>query len=254
MTNNFTCYLCGGKKFIQRLGHARDNSQLIPLECTSCGLVQLSSSEHIDDDFYKDGHMHDSTSDIISPSLLLKRSEEDTIRRINMFRNYIDNQDILDIGCGAGGFLRSSAPFAKSICGVEPERGLYPHFKEYGLEVYPSLSEISSDRKFDLITFFHVLEHLKDPINVLRGIKAYAAKGAQCIIEVPSASDALLTLYKNKNFSEFTYWSCHLYLFTEDTLRTCAKKAGLKEYKIIQYQRYPLANHLYWLAEGKPGG
>jgi hypothetical protein len=74
------------------------------------------------------------------------------------------------------------------------------------------------------------------------------------IIEVPNADDVLLTLYKNKAFSCFTYWSPHLYLYTTSTLRMLAKKVGLHTEAIQQEQRYPLSNHLYWLAEGKPGG
>lgn len=45
-----------------------------------------------------------------------------------------------------------------------------------------------------------------------------------------------------------------MFLFTEATLLAAAKRAGLRATKIFQYQRYPLANHLYWLACGKPGG
>lgn len=252
--NNFTCYLCGGTGAIQRQGHARDNAHLVPLECTTCGLVQLSSVSHIDDAFYSDGHMHDALPSDITPEMLLQRSEEDTRRRIEMFRKQITGRDLLDFGCGAGSFLLAGRSYAKTLCGVEPEKALVSYFEENDLEVYPSISDIPKTKYFDVITLFHVLEHIKDPIGMLREIRGHAARGATCIIEVPSADDALLTLYKNKNFSEFTYWSCHLYLFTEKTLRTCAEKAGLRARQFIQFQRYPLANHLYWLAEGKPGG
>ena len=74
------------------------------------------------------------------------------------------------------------------------------------------------------------------------------------IVEVPSSEDALLTLYDNKKFQSFTYWSQHLYLFNAETMKLMIKKAGLKLNWIQHIQRYPLANHLYWLAKGKPGG
>jgi hypothetical protein len=74
------------------------------------------------------------------------------------------------------------------------------------------------------------------------------------IIETPNANDALLSFYKSEAFANFTYWGCHLYLFTQETLRTVAEKAGLKVNYISQYQRYPLSNHLYWLSNQKPGG
>jgi len=74
------------------------------------------------------------------------------------------------------------------------------------------------------------------------------------IVEVPNANDALLKLYQNEAFSHFTYWSCHLFLFTPHTLSKLAESAGLHVNYIKQIQRYPLSNHLYWLVNGKPGG
>ena len=44
------------------------------------------------------------------------------------------------------------------------------------------------------------------------------------------------------------------YLYTMDTLRLLATKAGLQVKFMRQVQRYPLENHLYWLSQGKPGG
>lgn len=54
--------------------------------------------------------------------------------------------------------------------------------------------------------------------------------------------------------SDFTYWSCHLFLYNEETLAKLVEKANYRINKIEQIQRYPLSNHLYWLAEGKAGG
>ena len=80
------------------------------------------------------------------------------------------------------------------------------------------------------------------------------AGGGQIIVEVPNADDALLTLYQCEPFSHFTYWGCHLFLFTAKTLEMLFTQVNLKVNYIKQVQRYSLANHLYWLANGKPGG
>ena len=74
------------------------------------------------------------------------------------------------------------------------------------------------------------------------------------IIEVPSANDALLTIYECDAFQRFTYWSQHLFLFTASTLEMLARQAGLRVLAIQHYQRYSLSNHLHWLSRGKPGG
>ena len=101
---------------------------------------------------------------------------------------------------------------------------------------------------------FHVLEHLPDPKAILSELSEMLADGGQIIMEVPNADDALLTLYNNEPFSNFTYWSCHLFLYTAKTLEMLFNQMNLKVNYIKQIQRYPLSNHLYWLANGKPGG
>ena len=107
---------------------------------------------------------------------------------------------------------------------------------------------------YNIITMFHVLEHIPDPKSILSELSELLSNDGQIIVEVPNADDALLTLYHNEPFSHFTYWSCHLFLFTAENLKMLASQIGLKVNYIRQLQRYPLSNHLYWLAKGKPGG
>ncbi len=42
----------------KRDGSVRDNKNLDILECQNCGLVYLSSNEHINEEFYEDSNMH----------------------------------------------------------------------------------------------------------------------------------------------------------------------------------------------------
>ncbi len=105
-----------------------------------------------------------------------------------------------------------------------------------------------------MVTMFHVLEHLPDPISLLHEIVDHMEPDGMFIVEVPNADDALLSLYQCDAFADFTYWKCHIYLYTMDTLRLLAKKAGLHVKFMRQVQRYSLENHLYWLSHGKPGG
>lgn len=107
---------------------------------------------------------------------------------------------------------------------------------------------------YDLITAFHVVEHLPDPRSIVRELAARLKDGGRMVIEVPSSEDALLTLYENDAFQRFNYWSQHLFLFNAETLRLLTTQAGLRVLSIQQFQRYPLSNHLYWLSRNQPGG
>ncbi len=99
-----------------------------------------------------------------------------------------------------------------------------------------------------------MLEHIPDPKSILGELSEMLAGGGQIIVEVPNANDSLLTLYNNSPFSHFTYWSCHLFLYTAKTLQMVFDQLKLKVNYIKQFQRYPLSNHLYWLANGRSGG
>lgn len=246
------CYLCNTEEFIERPGIVRDAPELKIMECAHCGLVTFESLDHIDEQFYQNSGMH--SESVIETEEWLRLIERDDLRRIKYLREKITNKDVLDFGCGPGGFLIKARPVAKSVYGIELESRLQPHYINSNLKVVTQIDEISESQKFDIITAFHVVEHLKEPHVILNQLQKKLKPGGQIVFEIPSASDALLTLYKNKPFSEFTYWSCHLFLFNAANLKLLAQKTGMKLDYVEHVQRYPLSNHLYWLANGKPGG
>ena len=249
------CYLCGGTEFNKRPGSVRDRSELEILECASCGLVCLSSFDHIREGFYENSGMHgEEMPDIQS---WLNDAAWDNERRYHYLKSVLANRRLLDYGCGAGGFLLKARELTATAHGVEPETRLNNHYQSHGLTVFQNLSDIPNDilgGGYDIVTMFHVLEHIPDPKSILSKLNEMLASDGQIVVEVPNADDALLTLYHNEPFSHFTYWSCHLFLYTAKTLKMVFSQTNLKVNYIKQIQRYPLSNHLYWLANGKPGG
>ena len=248
-----SCYLCKSKKYSKRTGSVRDDPDIDILECSDCGLVYLSSSNHIQDGHYEESVMHD--DEVPDIDNWLKETEFDDKRRFKFIKEKITNKTILDFGCGIGGFLEKSKKSADKVTGVELEIALQPSFKKRGLNVFLNLSAAKeNNQKYDVITAFHVIEHLQDPKNILKDLSELLEGGGEMIIEVPNSDDVLLTLYENDNFQKFTYWSQHLFLFNSKTMAVMIKQAGLKLNWIKHVQRYPLSNHLYWLARGKPAG
>lgn len=243
------CYLCNSTSFTTRKGQVRDSPDLKILECKDCGLVTLSSLEHIQTGFYEDSGMHGAEPTPINT--WLKETEWDDQRRFDMVKTMLPNKKLLDFGCGAGGFLNKARHLAASVAGIELELRVQKHWHEQ-ITIHSSVE--SAEVGYDLITAFHVAEHLPDPITMLKALAAKLTKNGRMVVEVPSSEDALLTLYDSAAFQRFTYWSQHLYLFNAETLRRLAKQAGLRIVSIQQYQRYPLSNHLHWLSRELPGG
>ncbi|MDB9530359.1 class I SAM-dependent methyltransferase [Nodularia spumigena CS-1038] len=227
----------------------RDAPDLEIRECDNCGLVYLSSTAHIDDEHYGNSGMFGSKPPNIED--LLKATSEDDQRRFEILKSSLVNKNLLDFGCGSAGFLIRAKDLAHSVAGVEIERRMSKHW-EGKLLIHSELE--SAGGGYDLITAFHVIEHLKDPIKIIKDLLGMLKDNGRLVIEVPSSDDVLLTLYKCASFQKFTYWSQHLYLFNPRTLSELAKQAGARIIAIKQFQRYPLSNHLYWLSNAKPGG
>lgn len=248
--NNNCCYLCSGDQISLRHKGVRDNSNINVLECGHCGLVFLSSFDHINEQFYEQSSMLGGVVDLRKYRV---NSLNDDQRRYGLLKESLLNKRVLDFGCGGGGFLKLTEEVATSVAGVELDSSIRQALNEIDrIQVFRTVNDISDE--YDIITLFHVLEHLPDPIKILEKLKSHLSSTGKLIVEVPSANDALLKLYCSLPFAQFTYWSCHLFLYTPETLSEVAERAGLKVKFVKQVQRYPLSNHLYWLVNEKPGG
>jgi len=240
--------LCDSKNHKKRKGSVRDSAPLSVLECKSCSFVFLSANLHTDEAFYKEGNMHGN----LNVETWLETTKKDDHRRFESLKKKIKDKNILDFGCGNGGFLRLARNAAKKAEGIELQENLQNYFIKNNLKVYKNINQ--TEEKYDYITLFHVIEHLASPKKMLAKLAQNLSDGGEIIIETPNSDDVLLKAYKNKGFSNFTYWSCHPYLFNEKTLKKLVEDSGFKVTSFERIQRYGLVNHLYWLIFNKPGG
>ena len=177
----------------------------------------------------------------------------DDYRRASQFKKNLKNKKILDFGCGWGGFLNNIKNY-KSLSGVELRKECLEYIKNNIKKINISKNINSFEHKFDVITMFHVLEHIPYQIETLKILKSRLKKKGKIIIEVPHAEDFLILQDELKEFKNFTFWSEHLILHTHDSLKKTISKAGFKNIKIQYYQRYNFSNHLGWFLRRKPGG
>ena len=242
--------MCKSPNIAMRNVTVRGNSQIKLMDCLDCTLAFLSNFDHISQNHYEDSGMW--ADSVISVIDWIEETKNDDLRRVQFLENLVNGKTILDIGTGNGNFLSEIAKIAKLVVGIEPEKRLRESFEERNLKVFESLEEIET--KFEIVTMFHVLEHVADPIKFLKSAKNKINKDGLLVIEVPNLDDALLKIYNSNAFSNFTFWDNHLYTYNSKTLKTIIESAGFKKVEIFGIQRYSLANHLYWLAKNKPGG
>ncbi len=177
----------------------------------------------------------------------------DDYRRASQFEKILKNKNILDFGCGYGGFLINLKKY-KSLTGVELRKDCINYIRRNFNKINISNDINSLNKKFDVITIFHVLEHLPYQVNVLKNLKSKLNRKGKIIIEVPHAQDYLILQDELDEFRDFAFWKEHLILHTVKSLKKIILKAGFKKVKIEYYQRYNLANHLGWFIKKKPGG
>ncbi len=113
------CYLCGSKAFETIHKGVRGNASINVLKCTKCGLVRLSDFPSDIDSFYQESVMRKDES--VDFRWIRNEALTDDLRRFHMTKPMITNKNILDFGCGAGGYLEYVKAVAHSAYGVEPE-------------------------------------------------------------------------------------------------------------------------------------
>lgn len=177
----------------------------------------------------------------------------DDNRRFKQFKKLLAQKKILDFGCEFGGFLKIINN-SKKLYGLEINKNCINYIKKKikKIKIFKNLK--NNQTKFDIITMFHVLEHIPSQVGTLELLRSNLNKKGKIVIEVPSANDFLISLDDLKNFKEFTFWSEHLVLHTKNSLKKILKASGYKNIKIINFQRYNINNHLGWFLKKKPGG
>ena len=161
---------------------------------------------------------------------------------------------ILEIGCAAGSFLYCAKDKVAECIGVELHKAFASFVRhKLGIPTFDlPLEECDfPPESFDAIFLFHVLEHLRDPVNYLQLLHYLLKAGGYAFIELPNIDDALLTLYNLTSYQAFYYQPPHSYYFSRHTLSQLLKKAGFQP-RVSMLQRYSLLNHLNWIFRGKP--
>ena len=105
--------------------------------------------------------------------------------------------DLLDIGCGTGNFLAAARDAGYRVTGTELDRNAARFAKEkLGLEhVLPlTISEFAEqhqDARFDVVTFFEVLEHQANPAEFLQQVKICLKPRGAIALSVPNRARLL---------------------------------------------------------------
>lgn len=242
--------LCGKGQIEKVHDRTRDNESISVYRCSKTGAIFLSDTNHVDISHYDEKAP---THSYGVEKRAIVNTNDDSMRRRERFANLIRGKSWLDIGAGSGAVLDQLAPIAKDVAAVEPQAEASNTLNELGYKTFRRLEDVDL-QSVDVISLFHVLEHIEYPLALLQKSFELLSPGGRLIIEVPHASDLLIKQFDLQAFKDFTFWSEHLVLHTRQTLNALVSEVGFSSIVIEGVQRYPVANHLHWLASGMPGG
>ena len=145
-----------------------------------------------------------------------------------------EEKKILDIGCGTGDFLNVCKKNNYKVFGVEPnENANKIASNKIGGKLVKNLNEIS-ESQFDIITLWHVLEHVPNLEEYISQIKKLLKPSGYLIIAVPNFKSFDADYYKQ-------YWAAfdvprHLWHFSKKSIQVLFSKQQIKVIKILPMQ------------------
>ncbi|HKY71896.1 MAG TPA: class I SAM-dependent methyltransferase [Nitrospira sp.] len=164
------------------------------VRCECCGLIrteQHPSSEAM----YVYGGTADAGSRFGSMQCLLRMFRRKRVRQLAGLRA----GRALDVGCGDGSFLDSLAERGWDVYGTELSESIAETAKRrFGDRIHIGKLDNATlpEASFDLVTFWHVLEHLDDPRSALHHARRLIRPDGTVIIAVPNIQSLQAQMFK----------------------------------------------------------
>lgn len=146
-----------------------------------------------------------------------------------MWLEHSERGRLLDVGSGNGAFLNRMRGLGWDVKGVEPDPVAAQVAQEiFGLDVH--LGTLEEARfpscAFDIVTLHHVIEHVSDPIMLMRECKRVLCPGGRIVIITPNVKGLGSRLFESGWYHLDP--PRHLLLFSAGALTRCVESAGLQ--------------------------
>ena len=148
-------------------------------------------------------------------------------KKVQLIHRFEKNKGkLLDIGCGTGDFLKMAQHFKWDVLGIEPNDQAREIAKEKGATTLSCLEDLDEgyDQSFNVITLWHVLEHVSNLDEYLKRIERLLVPGGTLIIAVPN--------YKSYDAQYYnSFWAAydvprHLWHFSQKSIKLLGQRFG----------------------------
>lgn len=240
------CPLCKSGLFLNKQeikDHAVSKENFILCKCSNCSLLftnprpdEQSVAPYYD---FPEYFSHEDRAKNLTQFIYQKVRNYSVRKKVKLFSGLHQKGRILDYGCGTGALLAEAKHQGWKVSGIEPnsKARTKANLKLKG-RVKETIDDLPKEKKFDIITLFHVLEHIHDMKKTVKSlIKALNSNGYLLIaIPNPESWDA------HKYGSFWAGWDVprHLYHFDIIAMEYCAETFDLTlvEIKPMKFDSY----------------
>lgn len=216
------CPLCGageGKTlFLARDVNANVVEGEFPVVRCACGMGYLSTvPKNLGDSYPSDYDPHASRPALNAPS-----------RRFSLLRKLRPGR-IVDVGCGSGRDLLTLRDQGWSVVGVETDPRAAAAASAAGIDVRAGTLETADlePESADVITMFHVLEHVTDPVEVFRRARKALRPGGLLLAHVPNFDGWAARLFRGAWYALDV--PRHVNFFGAKTISEALSRSGLEQ-------------------------
>ena len=218
------CPLCKSGHFLNHIeltDFAVSRDTFLLSKCTNCHLLFTNPRPTAEDigpyyDF-PEYYSHQDKSKNLTQWIYQKVRDYSISKKVKLIEELEETGKLLDYGCGTGEFLNEARINLWKVYGVEPnEKARAQANKKLGGKVSESIEELKKDTVFDVITLFHVLEHIHDLRKTVKKLVNHLKPKGYLIIAVPNHESWDAKTYSN-------YWAGwdvprHLYHFNSKSM------------------------------------
>lgn len=230
-----TCPWCGNpseKTYLRVKDHFLSQEMFDIIECEHCGLLFTTPRPEptVIGKYYQSENYfsHQENKNGLVPRLYEFVKSFNIKNKVNMAIGGLPKGKLLDIGCGVGDFLVQVKQQGWEVIGLEPsDDAKNIAEKRLGFRpLAPNDSSILSDASFDVITLWHVLEHVDDLKTQTSEITRILKPGGRLLIALPNYQSFDCQYFKE-------YWAAwdvprHLNHFSKDTLQKMMISLGFR--------------------------
>lgn len=155
--------------------------------------------------------------------------------RVNLRHRFLPRRPsrVLDFGCGSGDFLRLAKNLGHDVFGLDfdPDAVAAAQSQGVAASVLGDATPAELDSRFDHIVANHVLEHVADPVALLRDFNRWLAPGGTIFVEFPNGEAEGLRRYGR-------YWRGleaprHFSVPSAKGISLAARRAGFSRVEIL---------------------